>query len=72
VEVKGSNLSKPGDSRIWQTSEFANSQLPITLRWRQRDGSAARDPSSQTSASIAKNSWICGCVDLLKSATGPK
>jgi uncharacterized protein (TIGR03437 family) len=31
VEIKGSNLSKPGDSRIWQTSDFVNSQLPTTL-----------------------------------------
>ena len=32
VEIKGSNLSKPGDSRIWQTSDFVNSsQLPTAL-----------------------------------------
>ena len=31
VEIKGSNLSKPGDSRIWQTPDFVNSQLPTSL-----------------------------------------
>src|SRR5580704_4138841 len=31
VEVKGANLSKTGDSRIWQASDFVNSQLPINL-----------------------------------------
>lgn len=31
VEIKGSNLSKPGDSRIWQGSDFVNNQLPAAL-----------------------------------------
>jgi len=31
VEVKGASLSKPGDSRIWQTSDFAKNQLPTNL-----------------------------------------
>src|SRR5271170_8098128 len=31
VEVKGLNLSKPGDSRIWQQSDFVNGQLPVAL-----------------------------------------
>jgi len=31
VEVKGTNLSKPGDSRIWQTSDFAKNELPTAL-----------------------------------------
>jgi len=31
VEVKGANLSKPGDSRIWQTSDFAKNELPTAL-----------------------------------------
>jgi len=31
VEVKGLNLSKPGDSRIWQQSDFTNGQLPVSL-----------------------------------------
>jgi uncharacterized protein (TIGR03437 family) len=31
VEVKGSNLSKGGDSRIWQASDFAKNQLPTAL-----------------------------------------
>jgi uncharacterized protein (TIGR03437 family) len=31
VEVKGLNLSKTGDSRIWQTSDFVNSQMPTML-----------------------------------------
>jgi uncharacterized protein (TIGR03437 family) len=31
VEVKCLNLSKPGDSRIWQQSDFVNSQLPFSL-----------------------------------------
>jgi uncharacterized protein (TIGR03437 family) len=31
VEVKGQNLSKGGDSRIWQTSDFVKNQLPTNL-----------------------------------------
>ena len=31
VEVKGANLSRSGDSRIWQTSDFAQNQLPTNL-----------------------------------------
>jgi uncharacterized protein (TIGR03437 family) len=31
VEVKGSNLSKPGDSRTWQASDFVNNQMPAKL-----------------------------------------
>jgi uncharacterized protein (TIGR03437 family) len=31
VEVKGSNLSKAGDTRIWQSSDFINSQMPTNL-----------------------------------------
>lgn len=31
VEVKGANLSKSGDSRVWQTSDFAKNQLPTNL-----------------------------------------
>ena len=31
VEIKGSNLAPPGDTRIWQGSDFANSQLPPQL-----------------------------------------
>lgn len=31
VEVKGANLSKSGDSRIWQASDFVNNQLPTAL-----------------------------------------
>src|SRR5580692_6733603 len=31
VEIKGANLSKPGDSRIWQTPDFVNSHLPTSL-----------------------------------------
>ena len=31
VEVNGLNLSKPGDSRIWQQSDFVNGQLPVSL-----------------------------------------
>ena len=31
VEIKGSNLSKAGDSRIWQTGDFAKNQLPTAL-----------------------------------------
>jgi uncharacterized protein (TIGR03437 family) len=31
VEVKGSRLSKAGDARTWQTSDFAKNQLPTSL-----------------------------------------
>jgi len=31
VELKGTNLSKPGDSRIWQTADFGKNQLPTAL-----------------------------------------
>ncbi len=31
VEVKGSNLAPAGDSRIWQTPDFVNGQLPTKL-----------------------------------------
>ena len=31
VEVKGANLSRSGDSRIWQSSDFAKNQLPTSL-----------------------------------------
>jgi uncharacterized protein (TIGR03437 family) len=31
VEVKGANLSRSGDSRTWQTSDFAKNQLPTNL-----------------------------------------
>jgi uncharacterized protein (TIGR03437 family) len=31
VEIKGVNLAPSGDSRIWQSSDFVNNQLPITL-----------------------------------------
>jgi len=31
VEVKGLNLSKPGDTRTWGASDFVNSQLPTRL-----------------------------------------
>jgi uncharacterized protein (TIGR03437 family) len=31
VEVKGLNLAKAGDSRIWQASDFINNQLPTNL-----------------------------------------
>jgi len=31
VIIKGEDLSPPGDSRIWQTSDFVNNQLPISL-----------------------------------------
>jgi len=31
VEIKGSNLSPPGDSRIWQASDFVNGELPAAL-----------------------------------------
>ena len=31
VEIKGSNLAPSGDSRIWQSSDFVNSQMPVQL-----------------------------------------
>jgi len=31
VEIKGSNLAPPGDSRIWLTSDFVNNQMPTQL-----------------------------------------
>jgi uncharacterized protein (TIGR03437 family) len=31
VEVKGSNLSPAGDTRVWQSSDFVNNQLPTSL-----------------------------------------
>lgn len=31
VEIAGSNLSKAGDSRTWQASDFVNNQLPTSL-----------------------------------------
>jgi len=31
VEIKGVNLAPPGDSRIWQGSDFLNNQLPTKL-----------------------------------------
>ncbi len=31
VAVYGVNLSKPGDSRTWQASDFVNNQLPVSL-----------------------------------------
>ena len=31
VEIKGSNLANPGDSRTWQTSDFVGGQMPATL-----------------------------------------
>ncbi len=31
VEIKGSNLAPPGDSRIWQDSDFVNNKLPTQL-----------------------------------------
>lgn len=31
VEVKGSGLSKPGDTRTWQASDFVNNQMPTVL-----------------------------------------
>jgi uncharacterized protein (TIGR03437 family) len=31
VEIKGSNLAPSGDTRIWQTPDFINSQLPTSL-----------------------------------------
>ena len=31
VEIKGANLSKPGDTRIWQPIDFVKGQLPTAL-----------------------------------------
>jgi uncharacterized protein (TIGR03437 family) len=31
VEIKGSNLAAPGDSRIWQGSDFAGNSMPTKL-----------------------------------------
>ena len=31
VEIKGSSLSMPNDTRIWQGSDFVNNQLPTSL-----------------------------------------
>ncbi len=31
VEIKGQNLSKPNDTRTWQSSDFVNNQLPTSL-----------------------------------------
>ena len=31
VAIKGANLAPPGDSRIWQGSDFVGNQLPIAL-----------------------------------------
>ncbi len=31
VEIKGTQLANSGDSRIWQSSDFHNNQLPISL-----------------------------------------
>ncbi|MGO9262366.1 MAG: DUF4185 domain-containing protein [Bryobacteraceae bacterium] len=31
IEIKGSNLSKPGDTRIWQGSDFVGNQMPTQL-----------------------------------------
>jgi len=31
TEIKGSNLAPAGDSRIWQTSDFINNQMPTAL-----------------------------------------
>ncbi|MGO9256894.1 MAG: IPT/TIG domain-containing protein [Bryobacteraceae bacterium] len=31
VEIKGQNLSRSGDSRIWQSTDFVNGQMPISL-----------------------------------------
>jgi uncharacterized protein (TIGR03437 family) len=31
VEIKGSNLAPPEDSRIWQTSDFVNNRMPSQL-----------------------------------------
>ena len=31
VEINGSNLASPGDTRIWQSSDFSNNSLPTAL-----------------------------------------
>ncbi len=31
LEIKGVNLAPTGDSRIWQTSDFASNQMPVAL-----------------------------------------
>jgi uncharacterized protein (TIGR03437 family) len=31
VEIKGTRLANSGDSRIWQSSDFLNNQLPVSL-----------------------------------------
>ena len=31
VEIKGSNLGPAGDSRIWQSADFVNGQMPTKL-----------------------------------------
>jgi uncharacterized protein (TIGR03437 family) len=31
VEIKGMNLAPAGDSRIWQTADFVNNQMPVQL-----------------------------------------
>lgn len=31
VEIQGVNLSPPGDSRIWQPSDFVNGEMPVAL-----------------------------------------
>ncbi|MEO8097783.1 MAG: hypothetical protein ABI811_08790 [Acidobacteriota bacterium] len=31
VEIKGSNLAPPGDSRIWRDSDFVNNKMPTRL-----------------------------------------
>jgi len=31
VEVKGANLSKSSDTRIWQAADFVNGQMPVAL-----------------------------------------
>ena len=31
VEIKGSNLAPAGDSRVWNTSDFVNNQMPTQL-----------------------------------------
>jgi uncharacterized protein (TIGR03437 family) len=31
VQISGSNLAPPGDTRIWQGSDFVNNQMPVQL-----------------------------------------
>ena len=31
IEIKGANLAPSGDSRIWQSSDFVNNQMPVQL-----------------------------------------